>query len=333
LIPTFKTTSTKPDSGHKHITLPRNYKHSVPPFPAPAMNFISRFRKKQQLSHQTSTATASTRNQRKTNRKGTDTLVPSDIHVNRRNPNSRSFRRLTPTLSTSTSSSLSMYDYYSTEDDSGDDDTEEEGSSEDEGYEKNALALGQHSIATRNHQKKARDSLRKESISRLFVRVVPGALAGDKTVTGHDKLDLIRSRARSKSKSRARSKSYGGGDGRRRSTATTNSTNTMLASDRTELDALFNQADDDVLEVFQKKLTNNFEKIETEVCTTFMDWESALTNDRLKDDPVSLLQKCLGELDNNLEDAIRKLDDTLKSAYDFQTDTQNVAKELSVHFK
>jgi hypothetical protein len=45
------------------------------------------------------------------------------------------------------------------------------------------------------------------------------------------------------------------------------------------------------------------------------------------------LQKCLGELDNNLEDAIRKLDDTLKSAYDFQTDTQNVAKELSVHFK
>ena len=164
---------------------------------------------------------------------------------------------------------------------------------------------------------------------------MPDAWAGDETVADHGKLEVIRSRARSKSMARSRSKarSYGGVDGGRRSTATTNSTNTMLASDRTELDALFNQADDDVLEVFQKKLTNNFEKSETQVCTTFMNWESALTNDRLKDDPVSLLQKCLGELDNNLEDAIRKLDDTLKSAYDFQTDTQNVAKELSAHFK
>ena len=255
------------------------------------MNFISRFRRKKEAAAADAAQTTATNNTSKTN-----------THNRRsRKSHSNSFRRLHPIDSTT-----SMVGYSFTDEESDDvfDDTD---TSTNDGSDGDGDILRATPATPTTHT----TTTRKESIARLFVRVVPGG----PTTTGRDKVDLTRrSQARSRSSSRSTT---------RKSTSLATTT-TMLSSDRTELDALFNQAEDEALQVFQHKLSANFDAIESQVCTELIAWETALSKNDLKNDPVSQLQEHLTELDGDLEDAIRKLDDSMRSMYEFRNETKDV---------
>jgi hypothetical protein len=223
----------------------------------------------------------------------------------RRSSANHSFRRFTPV----TSSLASITGYYST-DDSGDDDyhtSSDENNSEDDEDMRTASSV--KLIATRNRLREAR----KESIASLLMRV-PDSQFDKKIMTSRDRFKVTRSRARLKTIDRRRN--------------TTPKTLTMLASDRSELDSLFEQAENDALEEFKIKLSDAFEKNENELSTAFLNWETALQNKNLEEDPVSQLQNCLKKLDSGLQDAIHKIEEALRPAYNFRSDERNVIESL-----
>ena len=84
------------------------------------------------------------------------------------------------------------------------------------------------------------------------------------------------------------------------------------------------------LAVFQQSLVDNLDQVKSKVCEEFVDWEQQRQR---SEGPVSNLLECLAQLDSDLEQAMRKLDDKTRSMYEFKKDTEEVQQEMSLRLE
>ena len=84
------------------------------------------------------------------------------------------------------------------------------------------------------------------------------------------------------------------------------------------------------LAVFQQNLVDDLDGVKTEVCKELVEWEKQRQRN---EGPLSTLLECLKQLDIDLEDAMRKLDDETRSMYEFKKDTEDVQKEMRLRLE
>ena len=84
------------------------------------------------------------------------------------------------------------------------------------------------------------------------------------------------------------------------------------------------------LAVFQQNLVDDLDGVKTEVCKELVEWEKQRQRN---EGPLSTLLECLKQLDIDLEDAMRKLDDETRSIYEFKKDTEDVQKEMRLRLE